>query len=60
MCCKNRKKYGIWGSDADVERANEGAILPGYTKGVDDVHKRKYNKKPEPEFDGNTLCAYFK
>jgi hypothetical protein len=60
MCCKNRKKYGIWGSDADVERAHERAILEGYTKGVDDVHKRKYNKKPEPEFDGNTLCAYFK
>ena len=60
MCCKNYKVHDIWGSDDDVERAHEAAILPGYTKGVDDVHKRKYNKKPEPEFDGNTLCALFK
>ena len=60
MCCRNYVVHGIWGSDADVERAHERAILEGYTKGVDDVHKRKYNKKPEPEFDGNTLCALFK
>ncbi len=59
MCCKNRKKYGIWGSDADVERANEGAILEGYTKGVDDVHKRKYNRKSN-SVGGSTLCALFK
>ena len=58
MCCKNRKKHGIWGSDDDVERAHEAAILPGYTKGDVDNPKRKHNKKPE--FDGNTLCALFK
>ena len=58
MCCRNYVAHRIWGSDADVERAHESAILEGYTKGVDDVHKRKYNKKPE--FDGNTLCALFK
>ena len=60
MCCRNYVVHGIWGSDDGVERAHEAAILEGYTKGVDDVHKRKYNKKPEPEFDGNTLCALFK
>jgi len=59
MCCKNRKKYGIWGSDADVERANEGAILPGYTKGVDDNHKRRYNRKSNSVGE-STLCALFK
>jgi len=58
MCCRNYVVHGIWRSDADVERAHEAAILEGYTKGVDDVHKRKYNKKLE--FDGNTLCAEFK
>ena len=58
MCCKNDKVHGIWGSDDDVERAHEAAILPGYTKGDVDNPKRKHNKKPE--FDGNTLCALFK
>ena len=47
MCCKNYKEHGIWGSDDDVERAHEEAILPGYTKGDVDTPRRKYNKKSE-------------
>ena len=59
MCCKNDKVHGIWGSDDDVERAHEAAILPGYTKGDVDNPKRKYNIGKRKS-DGNTLCALFK
>jgi len=59
MCCRNYVVHGIWGSDADVERAHERAILEGYTKGVDDVHKRRYNRKSN-SVGGSTLCALFK
>ena len=47
MCCKNRKKHGIWGSDADVERKLEGAQLSEcmFTKATRDKVVKNVNNK---------------
>lgn len=72
MCCKNRKKYRIWGSDADVERKLEGAQLLEcmFTKStrdnnkvVKDDNKGRKDNKPQGQENvskGATLCLLFK
>lgn len=69
MCCKNRKKHGICGSDADVERKLARAQLSECTftkstrddntnKEVKNVNKKRKDSKPQGQ--GATLCALFK
>ena len=72
MCCKNRKKHGICGSDADVERKLERVQLSEcmFTKStrdnnkvVKDVNKGRKGNKPQGQqnvSEGATLCALFK
>ena len=67
MCCNNRKKYGIWGSDVDVEIKLQRAQLPEctFTKSTKDDNKvvknvNKQRKDNKPQGQGATLCALFK
>ena len=74
MCCKNRKKHGICGSDAVVERKLEGVQLSEwmFTKATRDNNNNKVVKNVNKQRKGNnrrgqkdvservTLCALFK